>query len=63
MCAERTPVLSCAVPAFEMFMTVWESLQTKYPHLARFITPGLESAVKYYRKMDNTRAYLVTMGK
>lgn len=63
MCAERTPVLSNAVPAFEMFMSTWEMLIEKCPHLKPFIKPGLDSAVKYYRKMDFTRAYLVAMGK
>jgi len=35
MSAEQTPILSGAIPSFEMFMTAWEQLGEKHPWLAR----------------------------
>jgi len=63
MSAERTPVLSGAIPCFEMFMTAWEQLGAKNPNLEPYINKGLGRAVKYYGKMDQTRAYVVSMGE
>ena len=62
MSAERMPVLSGAIPAFEMFMTTWEQLGEKNPHLSRWTSVGVSWAVKYYERMDQTRAYVVSMG-
>jgi len=44
-------------------MTTWEILGQNYPHLARFTDIGLEWAVKYYERMDLSKAYIVAMGK
>jgi hypothetical protein len=33
MCKEGMPILLGAIPAFEMFMTKWEQLSIKHPHL------------------------------
>lgn len=63
MSSERMPTLSLAVPAFEMFMSAWEALGEKNPRLKRYTKVGLEWAVKYYNKMDSTRAYVVAMCK
>jgi hypothetical protein len=62
MSAEKTPVLSGAIPAFEMFMTAWEQLGLRNPHLKRWTSVGVRWAVKYYQRMDKTRAYVVSMG-
>ena len=63
LCSERTPVLSDVVPAFELFMTAWETLGEKNPRLAPFTQVGVEWAVKYYERMDLLKAYIVAMGK
>ena len=61
MSAESMPVLSGAVPSFEIFMTRWEQLCTKYPELKPWVDVGLEWAQKYYTHMDDTDAYVVAM--
>jgi hypothetical protein len=61
MSAEKTPILSGAIPCFEMFMTAWEDLGIDYPHVLKWTSVGIKWAVKYYTKMDDTRAYVVAM--
>jgi len=61
MSAEKTPILSGAMPCFERFMTAWEHLGLDCPHLSKWTSIGIEWAVKYYEKMDATRAYVVAM--
>jgi hypothetical protein len=61
MSRERTPVLSGAIPAFEMFMTAWEQLGQKHPRMSRWTKIGIKWAAKYYTKMDDTRAYVIAM--
>jgi hypothetical protein len=61
MSAEAMPVLSGAVPSFEIFMTRWENLRTDNPILAPLINVGLHWAKKYYSRMDDTDAYVVAM--
>jgi hypothetical protein len=63
MSREETPVLSGSMPAFEMFMTAWENLSETHPRLGPFIEIGLAWARKYYQRMDNTKAYVMAMGK
>jgi hypothetical protein len=61
MSGESTPILCGAVPAFEMFMTRWESLIQDHPRLKPLIQPGLDCAYKYYGRMDRTQAYIIAM--
>ncbi len=63
MSSDRTPLLSETLPAFERFMTLWEKIRDKFPNLKPLIEPGLQSAYKYYNRMDNTKAYVVAMCK
>jgi len=63
MSAEQTPILSGAIPAFELFMTAWEELGNKNPPLQRWTKIGIDWATKYYKKMDMTHAYVVSMSK
>jgi hypothetical protein len=63
MSGESTPLLSGAIPAFELFMTRWEKLEEEKPYLARFIDKGLDSAYKYCKWMDRTRVYIIAMCK
>lgn len=42
-------------------MTAWESKANKTPRLRPYIDVGLKWAKKYYKRMDNTRAYVVAM--
>jgi hypothetical protein len=59
--SERTPMLAGVLPCFEMLMTQWENLAKDMPKLKPYIQPGLDSAYKYYNRMDDTKAYVVAM--
>jgi len=61
MSREQTPVLSGAIPAFEMFMTQWERLGERIPRLKPFVDIGLSWATTYYARMDRTKAYILAM--
>jgi hypothetical protein len=61
MSKEKTPVLAGVIPTFERFMTSWESLATKNPHLSDALKLGLSFVTKYYGKMDATKAYIMAM--
>ncbi|EDQ99992.1 uncharacterized protein LACBIDRAFT_334583 [Laccaria bicolor S238N-H82] len=61
MSKERTPVLSGTIPAFKMFMTAWEQLGTAHPRLARWTDIGIDWATTYYKKMDDSPAYVIAM--
>jgi hypothetical protein len=61
MSGELMPVLSGAVPSFEIFMTRWEKLRATYPQLKPWVDIGLKWAEKYYTRMDDTDAYVVAM--
>ena len=57
------PVLAGVIPTFEHFMTAWEMLSDKNPHLRVTINRGLSFVNKYYKKMDETKAYILAMCK
>jgi hypothetical protein len=61
MSKERTPVLSGAIPSFEMFMTAWEQLGEKHPCLAPWTDIGIKWATVYYKRMDESPAYVIAM--
>ena len=63
MLSEKMPILSGTIPSFEMFMTAWEQLGGRNPHLKNWTKIGLEWAVKYYMKMDKMHAYTIAMGE
>ena len=63
MSSESTPVLSRAISSFEMFMTDWEILGAEHSILKFWTDIGLDWAKKYYIRMDETDAYVVTMCK
>ena len=63
MSGERTPLLGTAVPMFEMFIVQWDALSRLVPRCSPFIKAGLECAKKYYKRMGNTRAYVIAMRK
>lgn len=63
MSAHATPVLSGAIPTFELLMTQWEYLGNNYPNLKPWTDIGLLWAKKYYKRMDATRAYVIAMCK
>ena len=62
MSGESTPILCGTIPVFEMFMSKWEEMQ-KVSRLKQLVQPGLDWAYKYYRRMDRTQAYIITMGQ
>jgi hypothetical protein len=55
------PIWSDAIVTFELFMTKWEKLTKDHPKLKPIIQEGLELVYKYYNKMDNTRAYSMSL--
>jgi hypothetical protein len=61
MSAHATPVLSGAIPSFELCMTQWERLGDSFTNLKPWTEIGLKWATKYYKRMDDTRAYIVAM--
>ena len=61
MSSESHSVLSCAVPTFEIFMTGWEKLRDSNARMAPFIRVGLKWAEVYYKRMDETCAYIIAM--
>jgi hypothetical protein len=67
MSAENTPVLAATIPAFELFMSSWESMlddsDLEDENVAQIISPGLDIAKKYYNKFADTDAYLIAMCK
>jgi len=67
MSAEDTPILSGAIPAFELFMSLWQSMvnnvDLEAENVKQFIRPGLAIATKYYKKFDDTDAYIIAMCK
>ena len=67
MARENIPVLCGGIIAFEVFMTAWEEQQAGYAlesHPASdWIEEGLFWARKYYNRMNNSKAYIVTMCK
>jgi hypothetical protein len=67
MAVENTPMLAATIPAFELFLSSWKAMQED-PDLANanivaLIKPGLELANKYYTKMGDTDAYVISMCK
>jgi hypothetical protein len=63
MSAESMPVLSSAIAIFEIFMSEWEDLAKEFEKLVPWIKVGLCWAKKYYNLMDDTDAYIITMGE
>jgi hypothetical protein len=63
MSSESTPVLSRAISSFEIFMTDWEKLGKYHENLRPWTEIGLRWAKKYYARMDDTDAYIITMCK
>jgi hypothetical protein len=61
MSNESTPVLCGAIPAFEAFMTMWETIAERHPRLKKWVDIGLQWATTYYARMDRTNAYIMTM--
>lgn len=63
MSSDASPVLAGTIPAFELFMTAWECLAEKHGRLKLWIKISLEWATTYYSQMDNTKAYILSMGE
>ncbi|KIK41148.1 hypothetical protein CY34DRAFT_13247 [Suillus luteus UH-Slu-Lm8-n1] len=61
MSGERTPKLSSAFPAFEMFIERWKLLAQHVPHCDPLVQIGLDWADKYDERMGTTNAYAVAM--
>lgn len=58
---DETPVLAGVIPAFEIFLTKWDTLAVAKPWLKPWIDVGLSWITKYYQRLDLTDAYVVAM--
>jgi hypothetical protein len=63
MSSETMPVLCGSIASFELLMTKWERLGEEHPELRYWTRIGLHWAQKYYKRMDNTDAYVIAMSK
>lgn len=61
MSKDKTPVLAGTIPTLERLMDGLETLAAEQPHLEPAIAAGLESAIKYYNKLDDTKAYVIAL--
>ncbi|KIK28759.1 hypothetical protein PISMIDRAFT_50748, partial [Pisolithus microcarpus 441] len=61
MSSESRPILSKAVPAFEMVILRWQALAKHAPHCGAIINAGLDQAKQYYQQMGHMTAYCIVM--
>jgi hypothetical protein len=65
MSSENTPILAATIPAFELFLSAWEAMKADEDlaeeNIASIITPGLALAKSYYKKLDDSNAYIIAM--
>ena len=65
MAIENTPMLAATIPAFELFVNSWEAMRADdelaQQGVTHHIDRGLEIAEKYYNKLNDTDAYLISM--
>jgi hypothetical protein len=63
MSSDALPSLGRMVPTLELFMRGWEQLAKQEPRLAPWIDNGLHWAYRYYKRTEETDAYLLAMCK
>ena len=64
MAREYTPVLCGAIKTFEYFITAWEKMREAYAEdhpIHEYVEVGIRWATKYYNRLDDTDAYVITM--
>ena len=65
MSSENTPILAATILAFELFLSAWEAMKTDRDlaeeNVASIIAPGLTLAKSYYKKLDDSNAYIIAM--
>jgi hypothetical protein len=65
MSSENTPILAGAIPVFELFIVSWKAMlkdaDLQSENIGKFLQPGLTIAEKYYNKMADTDAYIISM--
>ena len=61
MSSELTPVLSRALPFFEMFMTQLTALREEQKIIKPWTDLAKRWATKYYKYMDHADAYIISM--
>jgi hypothetical protein len=63
MSAKNALMLCGMLPAFEIFLTQWETLASKNQHLKQINNIGCTWATKHYSRMDLSKSYIIAMGK
>ena len=61
--SEPLPRLGSTVQCFELLRSAWNILGTRNPRVKPWTDIGLQWADTYYKRMDNTRTYAITMCK
>ncbi|KAF8156178.1 hypothetical protein K438DRAFT_1777601 [Mycena galopus ATCC 62051] len=65
MSSENTPILPATIPAFELFTSAWEAMKADgdlvEENVVSIITPGLDLARKYCKKLEASNAYIIAM--
>ncbi|KAF8146273.1 hypothetical protein K438DRAFT_1990912 [Mycena galopus ATCC 62051] len=65
MSSENIPILAATIPAFELFSSAGEAMKADgdlaEENVASIIAPGLDLAMKYYKKLKASNAYIVAM--
>ncbi|KAI6046736.1 hypothetical protein EDC04DRAFT_2541758, partial [Pisolithus marmoratus] len=63
MSGEQSPLLSSVLPAFETFITQWQTMAASpaHPQLCPFIQEGLSWANHYHEHMHANKTYLLAM--
>ena len=65
LAGQRIPTLSYSIECLERLMTTWEDLPDmvdfRAPYLQPYVDVGVARAVKHYRRMDLTDAYIISM--
>lgn len=59
---EKTPTLSCTLPAFEEVIDYWKTLRITIPELDHYINIGIRKLEEYVGEARKTRVYAHAMG-
>lgn len=61
LAAEKSPSLCDFIAEIETIMTEWENMSETYPETSEAIKEGCDKIIKYYNKLDDCNAYVISM--
>ena len=64
MCAERTPILACILPAFNSVLAAWKDMRDDLSksHLAPALGAGIKKMTSQYNKCRYHRPFIFAIG-